>query len=73
VEEAERERSRDRGGGAAANAALNRRLQAEMDENARLRKALDEARAKLDAVATIEQNITERKTPTPAPTEGRRP
>ncbi len=73
--EAERERNRDRGGGAAASAALNRRLQAEMDENARLRKALDEARAKLDAVATIEQNITERKppTPTPAPTEGRRP
>lgn len=81
VEEAERERSRERssGGGAAASAALNRRLQAEMDENARLRKALDEARAKLDAVATIEQNITERKTPAPnpapapAPTEGRRP
>ena len=75
--EAERERSRDRGGGAAASAALNRRLQAEMEENARLRKALDEARAKLDAVATIEQNITERKAPTPpttpAPTEGRRP
>ena len=67
--EAERERNRDRGGGAAVNAALNKRLQAEIDENARLRKALDEARAKLDAVATIEQNITERK-PT---TEGRRP
>ncbi|RYD89697.1 MAG: hypothetical protein EOP61_31070 [Sphingomonadales bacterium] len=65
--EAERERNRDRG--AAATAALNRRLQTEMDENARLRKALDEARAKLDAIATIEQNIGERK-PT---TEGRRP
>lgn len=76
ISEAERERNRDRGTGA-ASAALNRRLQAEMDENARLRRALDEARAKLDAVATIEQNITERKTPTPpatpAPTEGRRP
>jgi hypothetical protein len=69
VAEAERERNRDRGGGAAVNVALNKRLQAEIDENARLRKALDEARAKLDAVATIEQNITERK-PT---TEGRRP
>jgi hypothetical protein len=67
--EAERERNRDRSGGSAASAALNKRLQAEMDENARLRKALDEARAKLDAVATIEQNINERK-PT---TEGRRP
>jgi hypothetical protein len=65
--EASRERNRDRG--TAANAALNRRLQTEIDENARLRKALDEARAKLDAIATIEQNITERK-PT---TEGRRP
>jgi hypothetical protein len=65
--EAQRERSRDRG--TAANAALNRRLQAEAEENARLRKELDEARAKLDAIATIEQNITERK-PT---TEGRRP
>lgn len=65
--EAERERNRDRG--TAATAALNRRLQTEMEENARLRKALDEARAKLDAIATIEQNITDRK-PT---TEGRRP
>jgi hypothetical protein len=35
--------------------AANRRLQAEIDENAKLRKALDEARAKLDAVTHIEQ------------------
>jgi hypothetical protein len=70
VAEAARDRNRDRGtGGAAASAALTRRLQAELDENARLRKELDEARAKLDAVATIEQNITDRK----PPTEGRRP
>jgi hypothetical protein len=65
--EAEKERNRDRG--TAAVAALNRRLLAEQEESARLRKALDEARAKLDAIATIERNITERK-PT---TEGRRP
>ena len=65
--EAQRERTRERG--TAANPALSRRLQSEIEENARLRKALDEARAKLDAIATIEQNITERK-PTP---EGRRP
>lgn len=65
--EAERERNRDRG--TAMTTALNRRLQAEVEENARLRKALDEARAKLDAIATIEQNTAERK-PT---TEGRRP
>jgi len=35
-------------------ASLNRKLQAESDENARLRKALDEARAKLDAIGKIE-------------------
>jgi len=70
IAEAERERNRDRSAlGAAANAALSKRLQTEMDENARLRKELDEARAKLDAIATVEQNITDRK-PT---TEGRRP
>jgi hypothetical protein len=70
IGEAERERTRDRSAvGAAANAALAKRLQSETDENARLRKELDEARAKLDAIATVEQNITDRK-PT---TEGRRP
>jgi hypothetical protein len=37
--------------------AVNRRLTAEVDENARLRKALDEARAKLDAVTHIEGSI----------------
>ena len=35
-------------------ASLNRKLQAETDENARLRKALEEARAKLDAIGKIE-------------------
>jgi hypothetical protein len=34
---------------------LNRRLSAEQDENAKLRKQLDEARAKLEAVTHIEQ------------------
>jgi hypothetical protein len=38
----------------------NRRLSAEQDENARLRKALDEARAKLDAVSHIERSINDR-------------
>ena len=37
------------------------RLQAELDENARLRKELDEARAKLDAIANIERSLNERK------------
>jgi hypothetical protein len=36
-------------------AAVNRRLQAESDENAKLRKALDEARDKLEAVTHLEQ------------------
>jgi hypothetical protein len=40
--------------------ALNKRLTAESDENARLRKALDEARAKLDAVTHIERSINDR-------------
>lgn len=42
-------------------APLNRRLQAEIEENARLHHALDEARAKLDAITNIERSITERK------------
>jgi hypothetical protein len=41
----------------------NHRLQAEMDENARLRKELDEAHAKLDAIANIERSLNERKSP----------
>jgi hypothetical protein len=40
--------------------AINRRLQTESDENARLRKALDEAHAKLEAVTHIERSINER-------------
>jgi hypothetical protein len=39
----------------------NRRLQAESDENARLRRELEEARAKLDAIANIERSLNERK------------
>ena len=45
---------------------VNHRLQAEMDENARLRKELEEARAKLDAISNIERQLNERK-PAPAP------
>jgi hypothetical protein len=39
----------------------NKRLQSELDENARLRKELDAARAKLDAIANIERSLNERK------------
>lgn len=47
-------------------AAANRRLTAEMDENARLRKALEEARAKLEAVTHIERAINDRGTADPS-------
>lgn len=43
------------------NAAANKRLQAEVEENARLRKELDEAQAKLDAISDIEKSLSERK------------
>ena len=39
----------------------NRRLQSEVDENTRLRKELEEARAKLYAIANIERSLNERK------------
>jgi hypothetical protein len=39
---------------------VNRRLQAELEENARLRRALDEAQKKLDAVTQLERSIVER-------------
>ena len=42
------------------NAATNRRLQAEIDENARLRKELADAQAKLDEITRIERAIIER-------------
>ena len=41
--------------------AINRRLAAESDENVKLRKALDEARAKLEAVTHIERSINDRR------------
>jgi hypothetical protein len=46
------------------NSLTARRLQAEIEENARLRRQLDEAQAKLNAIANIERNISERKTTT---------
>jgi hypothetical protein len=50
-------------------ATAQRRLQAELDENARLHKQLEDAQSKLDAIANIERNLTQRK---PA-TEGGQP
>jgi len=40
---------------------INKRLQTETEENARLHKELDEARAKLDAITNIERSLNERK------------
>jgi hypothetical protein len=52
-------------------AAVNRRLQADLqsesDENARLHKELDDAHAKLDAIANIERALNKPKTPAGAP------
>lgn len=42
-------------------AAANRRLQAELDENARLRRLLEETQAKLEALASIERNQPDHK------------
>jgi hypothetical protein len=42
-------------------ATASHRLQAEVEENARLRRELEEARAKLDAIANIERSMNERK------------
>jgi hypothetical protein len=55
-DEAQHDESRDK------LLATNRRLAAESDENVRLRKALDEARAKLEAITHIERSINDRKT-----------
>ena len=51
-------------------AQLTRNLKAEGDEVTRLKKALAEAQAKLDAIAKIEGSSNNRRTPTP---EGRKP
>jgi hypothetical protein len=47
----------------------NQRLQTEIAENAKLRKQLEDAQAKLDAIAQIERSLNERQ----GATEGRKP
>lgn len=44
-------------------AAVSRRLQIEQDESARLRRALEDAQKKLDAVTQVERSITGRGNP----------
>jgi hypothetical protein len=55
-------RDRDR------SATLQKRLQAEQDENARLKRALDDAQKKLDAVTEVERSITGRGNNSPPKT-----
>ena len=44
-------------------AEASKRLQAETEENVKLRKELDDARSKLDAISNIERSLNRRKTP----------
>jgi hypothetical protein len=67
VEEAQRERARQNT--SSSTAAITRRLQAEQEETAKLRRQLEEAKAKLDAIADIERSNADR----PAANEGRTP
>jgi len=52
-------------------AATDRRLRAEIEENQRLRRALDDAQKKLEAVSQVERSITERNGTAVPPTQGR--
>ncbi len=67
VTEAQQERDRQRN--APPSATLARRLQQEIEESARLKKELDAARAKLEAIANIERSFPDR----PTSPEPRRP
>jgi hypothetical protein len=69
VAERSQESERLKASSASATTALNKRLQSEMEESARLRKALDEAKAKLDAITRMERNLSDR----PSAPEGRNP
>jgi hypothetical protein len=44
-------------------AALAKRLQTEVDENARLRRAVEDAQRKLDAIMEVERSLTNRGSP----------
>ena len=68
VTEAQEERERQRNA-ATPGTALARRLQEEINESARLRRELDEAKAKLQAIANIERNMPVQ----PPATEARKP
>lgn len=57
---AESQQARERQRSEPSAAALTRQLQAAQEQNAQLRKALEDARAKLDAIAEFERRQTER-------------
>jgi len=65
LQQQERERTRT----APSAAATTRQLQAAQEENARLRRELQDAREKLDAIAEFERRQADR----PPPSEGRNP
>jgi hypothetical protein len=67
---AESQQARDRQRGEPNAAALARQLQAAQEQNAQLRRALEDARAKLNAIAEFERPQTDRP---PATNEGRNP
>ena len=67
VEDAQRERARQNA--SSSTVAITKRLQAEQEETAKLRRQLEEAKAKLDAIADIERSNADR----PAANEGRTP
>ncbi len=60
VADAQQERERQRNAPPSTAAARPGGCSTETDENARLRKELDEARAKLEAIANIERSIPAR-------------
>jgi hypothetical protein len=65
----QQERERQRNAPATTTAELTRRLRTETDENARLRKELDDAKAKLEAIANIDRSVPAR----PPANETRKP
>ncbi|MFO7324313.1 MAG: hypothetical protein DIU62_001230 [Pseudomonadota bacterium] len=67
---AESQQARDRQRGETNAAALARQLQAAQEQNAQLRRALEDARAKLNAIAEFERPQNDRP---PASNEGRNP
>jgi hypothetical protein len=61
--QASTDRSTDRDRAAATNRRLQSEMESAMDENARLHKELDDAHAKLNAIASIERALSKPKTP----------